>query len=181
MSSMMPFPESIVLSDYSYELPDEKIARYPLAERDSSKLLVWKPGSIQESTYSRIADFLPVSALMVFNNSRVVEARIQFQKPDGGQIEIFCLEPHESYSDISLAMKQTEKVLWNCLIGGASKWKRGQVLYKELGETRLNAHFIAKRKDDFTVALSWIPKWLTFAELLQRMGSIPLPPYLKRN
>src|SRR5450755_3580328 len=148
------FPGGLSLSDFGYDLPDEKIARYPLELRDGSKLLVWKAGCTEEGLYAGLTAFLPSPSLLVFNNSRVVEARILFQKPSGGQIEIFCLESHASYKNITKAMEQTGRVLWNCLIGGASKWKHGQVLGKQIGETRLEARFIEKRSEDFVVEFS---------------------------
>jgi S-adenosylmethionine:tRNA ribosyltransferase-isomerase len=116
----------------------------------------------------------------VFNNSRVVEARILFQKPSGGQIEIFCLEPGAGYPSIQSAMMQTQKILWVCLIGGASKWKREQVLVKQSGGIRLEARFMEKRAEDFVVEFSWTPVDCSFAGVLHQIGSIPLPPYLKR-
>jgi S-adenosylmethionine:tRNA ribosyltransferase-isomerase len=180
MPSPKPFPQQLQLSDFNYELPDEKIARYPLEGRDQSKLLVWKKGIIEDSYFPHLADFLPSPSLLVLNNSRVVEARILFQKPSGGQIEIFCLEPGGDHTNIPLAMMQTRKVLWTCLIGGASKWKRGQVLVKQSGETRLEARFIEKRADDFIVEFSWTPTESPFAEVMHNVGSVPLPPYLKR-
>jgi S-adenosylmethionine:tRNA ribosyltransferase-isomerase len=180
MSRITPFPDALSMDSFGYDLPVDKIARYPLEERDRSKLLVWKAGRIEEGLYANIANFLPAASLLVFNNSRVVEARVLFQKKSGGQIEIFCLEPHETFDSISQAMMQTGRVLWTCLIGGASKWKLGQVLVKQVGETRLEARFIEKRTDDFTVAFSWTPARLPFATVLQQLGSIPLPPYLKR-
>jgi S-adenosylmethionine:tRNA ribosyltransferase-isomerase len=179
--SINPFPEQLLIADFGYELPDEKIARYPLEQRERSKLLVWKNGRISEGTYARLADFLPPSALLVFNNSRVIEARILFQKPGGSQVEIFCLEPPAVYNDLSQAMTQTGKVLWTCLIGGASKWKHGQVLRKQIGETCLEARFVEKRIDDFIIEFSWVPEHLPFAVLLHQLGSVPLPPYLKRS
>jgi S-adenosylmethionine:tRNA ribosyltransferase-isomerase len=175
------FPDDLLLSDFGYDLPDERIARYPLAEREQSKLLVCRAGIITESRYRDLGDLLPESSLLVFNNSRVVEARILFQKPSGGQIEIFCLQPTSDFPAISSSMRQTGKVLWTCLIGGASKWKRGQILEKKTGDTRLQARFIKKNKDDFTVEFSWTPSHMSFAALLQQVGSIPLPPYLKRE
>jgi len=181
MSKTTPFPADLSMSAFGYDLPDEKIARYPLSQRDASKLLVWKSGRIEEGYYAGLAAFLPAPALLVFNNSRVIEARILFQKLSGGQIEIFCLEPHSSYVHLSAAMGQTGKVLWTCLIGGASKWKHGQILEKQIGETRLEARFIEKRRDDFIVEFSWTPAHLPFATILHLLGSIPLPPYLKRT
>lgn len=180
MSRITPFPEALSMDSFGYDLPDEKIARYPLEERDRSKLLVWRAGHMEEGSYAGLAGFLPAPSLLVFNNSRVVEARILFQKKSGGQIEIFCLEPHASLESISKAMMQTGRVLWTCLIGGASKWKRGQVLEKQIRETRLEARFIEKRTGDFTVEFTWTPASLPFAAVLQQLGSIPLPPYLKR-
>ena len=179
MAYSTPFPD-LSLSDFGYDLPEDRIARYPLEKRDSSKLLVWKTGCIEEGLYSDLPLFLPSPSLLVFNNSRVVEARILFQKPSGGQIEIFCLGPHSTYS-ISEAMSQTGSVLWSCLIGGASKWKRGQLLMKQIGETRLTAHFVEKRTDDFIIEFSWMPTHISFASLLHELGSVPLPPYLKRT
>jgi S-adenosylmethionine:tRNA ribosyltransferase-isomerase len=175
-----PFPDELYMSAFGYELPEEKIARFPLEHRDASKLLVWQSGKIREGQYAGIGDFLPSPSLLVFNNSRVVEARILFQKPTGGQIEIFCLEPHSGQS-ISDGMKQTRSVLWICLIGGASKWKRHQVLIKEFAQVRLEARFVEKRKDDFVIEFSWEPHELSYASILHQLGSIPLPPYLKRS
>src|SRR5258706_15585430 len=117
MSQLNYFPGDLSILDFDYDLPEEKIARYPLEHRDASKLLVWKAGKIKEGTYAGLAGFLPTPSLLVFNNSRVIEARIIFQKPSGGQIEIFCLEPDASYKSISHAMTQTANVLWTCLIG----------------------------------------------------------------
>jgi S-adenosylmethionine:tRNA ribosyltransferase-isomerase len=180
MPPLPPFLDHLSLSDYGYGLPDERIARFPLQRREDAKLLVWRNGIIRESRYSEIAGFLPDHSMLVFNNSRVIEARLLFQKPSGGQIEIFCLEPHPEYPDISKAMSKTGSVQWICLIGGASKWKRGQILIKETHGTRLEARFIEKRSEDFVVEFSWSPAELSFASVLHQQGSVPLPPYLKR-
>jgi S-adenosylmethionine:tRNA ribosyltransferase-isomerase len=181
MSRPANFPQELSIDDFGYDLPEEKIARYPLEQRDQSRLLVWEAGKLKEGLYSGLAGFLPARSLLVFNNSRVLEARILFQKKSGGQIEIFCLEPHVSYQSIGEAMIQKGRVRWTCLIGGASKWKPGQVLEKQSGETRLEARFVEKRSDDFTVEFSWIPASLPFADVLHQLGTIPLPPYLKRS
>lgn len=180
MTKATPLHDELYMSDFGYELPEEKIARYPPEQRDASKLLVWESGKIREGQYAGIGNFLPSPCLLVFNDSRVVEARILFKKPTGGQIEIFCLEPHSEQS-IAYGMKQTKSVLWICLIGGASKWKRHQVLVKEFGQVRLEARFVEKRKDDFVIEFSWKPHELPFATILHQLGSIPLPPYLKRS
>src|ERR1700712_2023269 len=122
------FSENLSLTEFTYELPDGKIACYPLENRDASRLLIWKDGEMTESQYRQLPDLLPGGSLLVFNNSRVMEARIIFRKPSGGEREIFCLEPHTAYPDIGRALAQTGQVTWMCLIGGASKWKHGQVL-----------------------------------------------------
>ena len=178
-------PKNISIADYSYDLPQENIAFYPLEERDASKLLIYRDGGITESTYRNIGTWLPENSLLVFNNTRVVEARILFQKPTGGQIEIFCLEPPPDYGSVAMAMAQTGKVKWRCLIGGASKWKPGQVLHKELDTPSspliLEARFISKEADTFLIELSWSPADLNFAEVLHQTGLIPLPPYIRRS
>jgi S-adenosylmethionine:tRNA ribosyltransferase-isomerase len=178
-------PKNISIKDYSYALPEEKIARYPLAERDASKLLIYKEGEITEDIYRNIDTHLPQKSLLIFNNTKVVEARLLFQKSSGGIIEIFCLEPHEQYPDITTAMSQQGTLLWKCLVGGASKWKRGEVLEKKIvtqnDEIVLHASYKEKRTDHFIIKLSWAPGKLTFAELLHSAGAIPLPPYIKRE
>jgi len=181
----MTDPRTLSIKGFTYSLPEERIAKYPLAERDASKLLIYKEEKIEESIYSNIADHIPSDALLVFNDTKVVEARLLFQKPTGGIIEIFCLEPHEQYPDITTAMLQHEKVFWHCLIGGASKWKRGQVLEKKVTynskDLVLNAGYIEKMGDSFIVELSWNDLSLSFAEVLHLFGAIPLPPYIKRE
>jgi S-adenosylmethionine:tRNA ribosyltransferase-isomerase len=178
-------PKNISIKDYTYHLSEEKIARYPLSERDASRLLIYKEGNIAEDIYKNIDAHIPENSLLVFNNTKVIEARLLFQKVTGGIIEIFCLEPHEQYPDITSAMLQQGKVLWKCLVGGASKWKRGQVLEKRITtndkEIFLYASYIEKRTDHFIIELSWSPDNMSFAELLHQAGAIPLPPYIKRE
>lgn len=154
-----------------------------MAERDASRLLVYRDGVISETVYRDIAGQLPEGALMVFNNTRVVEARILFQKATGASIEIFCLEPPAEYGGMAAAISKTGSVRWKCLIGGASKWKRGQVLTKVIGGAGmvLEARYIEKLTDSFLVELSWQPATLSFAELLHQAGVIPLPPYIHRT
>ena len=181
----MTDPRTLSIKDFTYSLPEERIAKYPLEERDASKLLIYKEGSIAEDIYENIADHIPSKSLLVFNDTKVVEARLLFQKPTGGVIEIFCLEPHQQYADITTAMLQHEKVLWHCLIGGASKWKHGQILEKKIphhtDELVLHARYIEKMPDSFVVELSWSDPSLSFAEMLHLFGAIPLPPYIKRE
>jgi len=176
---------SISINDYTYTLPEEKIARYPLPERDASKLLVYKNGDISEDTYKNIHHYLPSDSLLVFNNTRVIEARLLFQKPSGGIIEIFCLEPGNDYADVTTGMLQQGSVKWKCLIGGASKWKTGLVLQKSILYNNqtilLEARYLEKQTDCFIISLQWQPAHLSFAEVLHYAGIIPLPPYIKRN
>ncbi len=176
----MPHPASLSIEDFSYELPEEKIARFPLDKRDASKLLIYQDGKIREDQYAQLATYLPSDSLLVFNDSKVIAARLVFQKPSGGNIEIFCLEPHEQYPDIPVALQTTGSVQWKCLIGGASKWKHGQILEKETGGITLTAVLVEKRKDSFVIGFSWTPASQSFAAVLQTAGAIPLPPYLRR-
>jgi S-adenosylmethionine:tRNA ribosyltransferase-isomerase len=177
-------PKHLSIADFTYDLLPERIAKYPLAERDASKLLVYESGSITTSTYNQVADFFPQETLLVFNNTKVVEARLLFQKPTGGVIEIFCLEPGDQYNDITSAMLQRGSVSWKCLVGGASKWKHGIKLQKQVNENgkhfTLEASIVARLPDCFIIELSWKPEELSFAEILHVAGFIPLPPYLQR-
>ncbi|MFI5133265.1 MAG: S-adenosylmethionine:tRNA ribosyltransferase-isomerase [Chitinophagales bacterium] len=178
-------PKHLSIKEYTYSLPDNRIAKYPFPERDASKLLIYQQGKITEDIYRNLASQLPENALLIFNDSKVVEARLLFQKPTGGIIEIFCLEPHEKYGNISAALQQKGKVTWQCFIGGASKWKHGQLLEKKIKaddkEIMLLASYIEKKADSFLIELSWFPADLNFAEVLHHAGAIPLPPYIKRE
>jgi S-adenosylmethionine:tRNA ribosyltransferase-isomerase len=178
-------PKNISISEFSYTLPEEKIASYPVAERDASRLLIYKEGEITEDIYKNIPDHIPAESLLIFNDTKVLEARLLFQKPTGGIIEIFCLEPHEQYADITTAMQQPGTVFWQCLVGGASKWKHGQVLKKIIPgyekEIILEAVYTEKKAGSFVIKLSWSPGQMSFAELLHHAGAVPLPPYIKRK
>ncbi|MBP6215066.1 MAG: S-adenosylmethionine:tRNA ribosyltransferase-isomerase [Chitinophagaceae bacterium] len=181
----MADPQNISIKDYTYALPEERIAKYPLAERDASKLLIYNDGALTEDIYRNITYHIPEHSLLIFNNTKVIEARLLFKKETGAVIEIFCLEPHEKYSDITTAMLQKTKVEWQCLVGGISKWKKGQVLEKKIksgnNEIILRANYVEKRTDTFIIELSWSPGELSFAEVLHTAGAIPLPPYIKRS
>ena len=181
----MKDPRTLSIKDFTYHLPEEKIANYPLPDRDASKLLIYKAGNISEDIYRNIADHIPEDSLLIFNDTKVVEARLLFQKATGGIIEIFCLEPDDQYPDITTAMHQYEKVFWKCFIGGASKWKKNQLLEKkiELADRImiLTAKYIDKKADSFKIELSWNDPQISFSEMLHLGGNIPLPPYIKRN
>lgn len=178
-------PRNLTINNFSYHLPEEKIAAFPLMERDQSKLLVHCNHRISEDVYSNIANHLPENAMLVFNNTRVVEARMMFKKPSGAIIEIFALEPHEQYPDITTAMQSKGLVRWKCLIGGAGKWKHGQVMKKQASENgvsiSLQAQIVERSADSFTIEFSWEPVQLTFSEIMHLFGKIPIPPYLKRE
>ncbi|NCI48036.1 S-adenosylmethionine:tRNA ribosyltransferase-isomerase [Sediminibacterium soli] len=177
-------PRFLSIRDFTYELPEERIARYPLPQRDQSKLLVWKKGLISENSYASVADEIPEGSLLVFNNTKVVEARLQFRKPGGDSIiEIFCLEPGSQYADITTAMLQKGSVTWKCLVGGAKKWKEGRLANTVNTAQRsvtLTATKLEKNNDHYLIELSWDDTSLSFAELLHLAGAIPLPPYLNR-
>ena len=176
-------PGNLSIKDFTYALPEDRISKYPLPERDASKLLLYEDGKITEDIYKNLDRHLPSNSLLVFNDTRVIEARLLFQKSTGGIIEIFCLEPHEQYRDITTAMNQHGKVLWQCLVGGASKWKHGQILEKKIGPSKeiiLHARYVEKKIDCFVIEFSWNNDSFNFAEILHHAGVIPLPPYIKR-
>ena len=175
-------PKELAIADYTYILPDEKIAAFPLADRDGSKLLIYKEKVLKEDTYQNITAYLPEKSLLIFNNTKVIQARIQFQKPTGGVIEIFCLEPYEAINEYSTIMNKKERVRWKCMIGGASKWKEGH-LVKSLAAKKLDlkARLVEKLPDAYVVEFEWQPVHLSFAEVIAEMGDIPLPPYIKRK
>jgi S-adenosylmethionine:tRNA ribosyltransferase-isomerase len=181
----MTDPRTLSIKDFTYCLPEDRIAKYPLPERDASKLLIYKEGKITEDIFQNIAEHIPAGSHLFFNDSKVIEARLFFQKPTGGIIEIFCLEPHSIYPDIATAMMQFKKVVWHCLVGGASKWKKGFVPEKKIFQGTksftLRAKYIEKLSDCFVIEFSWDAAALSFAEVLHRAGAIPLPPYIKRD
>lgn len=180
----MTHPKQLSIDQFDYPLPEERIAKFPLEERDASKLLIYRNQLIAETQYKHIADHLPEGAVMVFNDTKVVQARLHFQTVSGKPIEIFCLEPGADYPDLAVAMAQTGEVVWECLIGGNRKWKAG-VLQRSFmlngKETRVTAERLDSLEGTFLVRLSWSPADISFAEMLDAAGITPLPPYLKRD
>ncbi len=172
----------IKINDFNYNLPDERIAKYPLVERGSSNLLVWQNGNILKESFKNIANYLPADSLLVFNNTRVIHARLFFRKETGAKIEIFCLEPVHP-GDYQLAFQQTAKVVWKCLVGNAKKWKE-EVLRRKIelgGKTvELEARKITQEKNAFFIEFGWNQD-LTFAEIIENIGILPIPPYLNRE
>ena len=173
--------KDISIETYDYPLPDERIAKYPLAERDASKLLVLKDNKIQESQFKNIGKFLPKEALLVFNETKVIRARLQFHKATGSRIEVFCLEPEQDYQ---VAFAATSPVRWKCLIGNSKRWKEGK-LSMELDvnseKVVLNAERVFQNDQYAEIEFSWMPATLPFASVLEAAGEIPLPPYLHRD
>ena len=173
--------QTILIKEYDYPLAHERIAEFPLKQRDQSRLLVYKNEQITDDYFFNLPQHLPAGSTIILNNTRVIEARLLFRKPTGGVIEIFCLEPHQKTIEQSLA--SSGKTQWQCLIGGASKWKSGQILKKEivLGNrtVELNAKYNSKQADSFVIDFSWDTEH-SFADVLHASGAIPLPPYIKR-
>lgn len=195
---MKPFIK-LPIEDFDYHLPDQCIAYTPASNRSDSKLLVWNKEIIAESTYNHIASFIPEKAALYFNNSKVIAARIHFQKANNSTIEIFCLEPSNNYQPISMAMQATQKVEWICLVGGAKKWKEGY-LEKEFElitpsnngkdkiavnnnngfSIKVRAKKIKSIDGKFLIEFSWDNNTISFSEIIEHIGSIPLPPYIQR-
>ncbi|MFY7990171.1 MAG: S-adenosylmethionine:tRNA ribosyltransferase-isomerase [Fluviicola sp.] len=172
------------IQQFTYELPDERIAKYPVEPRDSSKLLVFRDGVIQDKQYTELAEEIPSGSFLVMNNTKVVEARLLFTKSTGGKIEVFCLEPSEMYAEIQSAMLQKDRVLWKCLVGGAKKWKEPILTMSfQAGKESftLSASIAERRGDHYLIDFSWDKPHTSFAEVLHLAGVIPLPPYLNRE
>ncbi|OJV53475.1 MAG: S-adenosylmethionine tRNA ribosyltransferase [Bacteroidetes bacterium 43-16] len=174
-------PKDIKIEAYNYLLPEDKIATFPLAQRDASKLLVYKNGLIKDEQFKALADQLPGDALMVYNQTKVVHARLLFKKPTGGKVEVFCLEPDTRYADVPTAMLTKGAVYWKCFLGGASKWKAGQQLVLEQDNLTLHAERLEQQDGAWVLKLSWNEPELSFAEVLHLAGKVPLPPYLNRE
>lgn len=174
-------PKNISILDFTYELPASKIASYPLEERDASKLLVVeKAQTFTESTYFNLDQVLPSGTLLVHNDTKVVAARLFFEKENGSTIEIFCLEPADIYKDITTAMLTKKEVLWGCLIGGAKKWKEGSLHIKYGNNHTLTATKHTTLADSYLIKFEWDNEAQSFAEVLEAAGNIPLPPYFNR-
>jgi len=173
---------NIKISEYSYLLPDHRIAKYPLPERDSSKLLIWKQGKIAEDTFRYIAGHIPQGSKLIFNNTRVIHARMFFRKESGAKIEVFCLEPIEP-ADHQLSFQQAHRVVWRCMVGNAKRWKNETLSRTILAGSQsvlLEVKKITKEKNTFLIEFTWTAK-VSFAELIEAAGTLPIPPYLNRE
>ena len=175
--------EVLYIDDFDYNLPDERIAKYPLSQRDASKLLRWNNGEISESRFSEIARFLPENSLLVCNNTRVIQARIVFHKPTGARIEVFCLEPLFP-SDYALSLSATGSCEWKCMVGNLKKWKEGalqQIIIFEEKEVTFSAELLETGGNTHRIRFSWNNDELSFSEILMQIGELPIPPYLHRK
>ena len=176
--------QNINIAEYDYPLPDERIAKYPLPERDASKLLVLKDNNISEDHFRSIGEYLPERSVLVFNETKVVRARLQFVKESGAAIEIFCLEPVTGNGDYQLAFSANSPVEWHCLVGNSRRWKEGSLTMSLTIRgiaVQLNAERIEKNDAYSLVRFSWEPAEISFADVLEAAGEIPLPPYLHRE
>lgn len=173
----------IKISDFNYPLPDERIAKFPLAERDHSKLLIYKHGTVSEDIFTSLPDYLERGEMMVFNNTKVIQARLHFQKETGALIEVFCLEP-AAPNDYAMNFQQTGHCSWLCMIGNLKKWKEG-TLSRTVEAGGRQVIFTATRKEacgtSHWVDFTWNDAELTFADLLEAVGELPIPPYLNRK
>ena len=189
---MISDPRHIRISDYNYPLPDERIAKFPIAQRDHSKLLVYRKGEVSEDVFYNLPEYLPKGALMVFNNTKVIQARMHFRKDTGALIEVFLLEPAEP-SDYELMFQSSEKCAWYCLVGNLKKWKEG-TLTRQLtvngtewlvkatrGPIHGTSHRIDFEWEPLNTQPSTLNTKLSFAEIIDAMGELPIPPYLNRE
>ena len=171
------------IEDYSYALPDERIAKYPLPERDASKLLIYRDGNIRATVFRNLAQELPAGSLMVFNDTKVVPARLFFRRPTGAHIEVFCLEPVEP-AEYNMNFAATERCRWKCVIGNAKRWKDDvlslDVDSGELLDIRLEARLVSREGQTGTVEFSW-QGGAPFSRVLELCGRVPIPPYLNRE
>ena len=185
-------PRHIRISDYNYPLPDERIAKFPIAQRDHSKLLVYRQGKVSHDVFYNLPEYLPKGALMVFNNTKVIQARMHFRKDTGALIEVFLLEPAEP-SDYELMFQTTEKCSWYCLVGNLKKWKEGTltrqvevngaewIVKATRGPVHGTSHRIDFEWEPVNSPLSTVNCKLSFAEIIDAMGELPIPPYLNRE
>lgn len=175
--------QSIQINDYGYPLPDERIAKYPLSQRDASKLLVYNKGQISTRVFYQLPECLPAGACLVFNNTKVIQARMLFQKQTGSKIEIFCLEPL-SPASYDLMFQQTHTCMWKCMVGNLKKWKNDALVKQTTYQGSLlqvEAQRIETAGNTSTICFTWDRPDCTFADVLDAFGELPIPPYLNRK
>lgn len=173
----------IYIADYNYPLPDERIAKYPLAERDHSKLLVYRAGQVSEDHFYNVGDYIAPHSLLIYNNTRVIQARLEFHKPTGARIEVFCLEPIAPH-DYQLSLGSTTGCVWKCMVGNVKKW-HDEPLTLAVSRSPLalsmRAYKEAQMGNTFAVRFEWDEPNVSFAEILDAAGELPIPPYLNRK
>jgi len=178
-------PKLLSIDNYDYPLPDDRIAQFPLERRDQSKLLIYKQEQVSEDVFSNLSHHLPFDSLIIFNETRVIHARLLFHKESGSPIEIFCLEPLDPYRDHQQAFQQKEQAEWSCLVGNSKRWKGGKILLSlEKDGQAISIYAVRKMKMEggtSQVIFNWTPAGMTFAEILELAGKIPLPPYINRK
>ncbi|MBX2967028.1 MAG: S-adenosylmethionine:tRNA ribosyltransferase-isomerase [Cyclobacteriaceae bacterium] len=170
--------QSIPIKEYTYTLPEERIAHFPLEKRDESKLLVYQNKTITHTKFNSLTDYLPENATLFFNNTRVIQARLLFRKDTGAGIEIFLLQPEYPSPLLAEVMQTTETCRWRCTIGNLKRWKEGELII-QAGDIKLSARLV--NRDAGIVELNWTPKQKSFSEVVTQVGLTPLPPYIKRN
>lgn len=175
--------KEIQIKDYNYELPDNRIAKFPKAERDTSKLLIYKSGEVLEDSFRSLPSYLPEGALMVFNNTKVIQARLYFRKETGALIEVFLLEP-ASPTDYELVFQTKGKCSWGCLVGNLKKWKTGK-LSRAIEYEGRSVNLTVERKGEYgtghLICFEWDDETMSFADVIDAIGELPIPPYLNRE
>ncbi len=171
------------IADYNYPLPDERIAKHPLSQREQCKVLMYKDDTIEQHIFQEVPQLLPSNAMLIYNNTRVINARLRFRKATGSQIEIFCLEPVAPH-DYQLIFQTTSQCTWLCLVGNSKRWKSGaltQSITVDGEPITINATRGERRGNAFEIIFSWDGNEVTFASVLEALGEIPIPPYLNRG
>lgn len=171
------------IADYNYALPDERIAKHPLSEREQCKVLMHLDGDIEEHHFHEVPELLPQDAMLIYNNTRVINARLRFRKETGSQIEIFCLEP-VAPRDYQLIFQTTHECTWLCLVGNSKRWKSGDLKQQVVidgEEVTIGARRGERRGNAFEITFAWDGNEVTFASVLEALGEIPIPPYLNRG
>jgi S-adenosylmethionine:tRNA ribosyltransferase-isomerase len=180
----MDFIPRINISDYDYPLPEDKIAQFPLQERDGSKLLIYSYKQLKEDIFNNLSNYLPEKSLLIFNETRVIQARLLFKKETGALIELFCLQPVSPTRELQSAFIQKSGVEWTCLVGNSKKWKSGKLVktnHRNGLTIYLSAERVSASNDQSLIRFEWQPSALSFSEILNFAGITPLPPYMKRE
>ena len=171
------------LQDFNYSLPEEIVAKYPAVPRDSSKLICYNKGDISHHVFSDLPTILPNNSLLVFNDTKVIPARLILNKSTGGRVEVFMVEPQQPTNIVHDAMQTTGECVWNCVIGNLRRWRDGEVLTKsfDVNGEEIKLELVLEKREDKTVRFSWEPSSIKAAAWIEALGQVPLPPYLMRK